>query len=95
MKHTPGPWRVESANRQNFFFGIWAQVTKTGSMEIARVSGLAEFDRANANLIAAAPELLEACKEALAEFEWIGPREATSVSQDILTKAIAKAEGES
>jgi hypothetical protein len=47
--------------------------------------------RANALLIAAAPELLEACKEALAYYEQRG--KPFLVVSEKLRKLIAKAEG--
>jgi hypothetical protein len=45
-------------------------------------------ERANARLIAAAPELMEACKLALGAFE-----RNNAIDWNILEKAIAKAEG--
>jgi len=70
-KHTPGPWTLsarptyQSENDKAFWFRDVVNEPRT--VRIARVSGVGE-DRAmaNARLIAAAPDLLEACKWALA-----------------------------
>ena len=65
MKHTPGPWEVSKSGsfvrlpapdnraicRMNHG-SVWEWAQPKGSIE----------DRANARLIAAAPELLEACR---------------------------------
>jgi hypothetical protein len=48
-------------------------------------------DAANARLIAAAPELLEQCKKALAAWEGTGP----AIPLDDVRAAIMKAEGRS
>ena len=67
-KHTPGPWTLsarptyQSENDKAFWFRDVVNEPRT--VRIARVSGVGE-DRAmaNARLIAAAPDLLEACRE--------------------------------
>lgn len=68
-KHTPGPWRVESADSNGANVVAIAQVAwcgtngrygRDGSQTIS-----AEEARANARLIAAAPKLLNALKEML------------------------------
>jgi hypothetical protein len=61
MKHTSGPWEVDKGEHKSKCHGheIW-----TGGMLVAQVAGLAEFDAANAKLIAAAPTMLEALKSA-------------------------------
>ena len=53
-KHTPGPWQGES---------LPFVITTQERIQVALVSyyGDKEESRANVNLIAAAPELLEAC----------------------------------
>ena len=54
-KHTSGPWRKQG----NIIFG------KTIGESVARLYALgSETEKANANLIVTAPELLEALKEA-------------------------------
>lgn len=59
-KFTPGPWKVVPCNDQ---WGIEAEVTICGHVGRAIIiSGLTE---ANARLIAAAPDLLEALESAI------------------------------
>jgi hypothetical protein len=56
-KHTPGPWRVIQGPRE--IYGV--QRSNSGGFFL--VNGLGrEQEKADANLIAAAPELLEALK---------------------------------
>lgn len=65
MKHTPGPWRTE-------VIGQTLRVTETAAEgkfhdDIAVLGDCRnELHQANARLIAAAPELLDACQAALA-----------------------------
>lgn len=62
MKHTPGPWKTEGANP----ITVRADHPLTKKSRIASVhyEGVdVECCKANAHLIAAAPELLEALKE--------------------------------
>lgn len=71
-KHTPGPWKAAVAKFVTFSgIGIGESLLVTTSLEddspdIALIravrDGLREQDKANARLIAAAPELLEALK---------------------------------
>lgn len=60
---TQGEWRHEySAQRGNT---VWAQITSTGSMQIAETN-FAEFDAQNAKFIAAAPALVAQLQRQLA-----------------------------
>ena len=96
-KHTPGPWEARCIESQE-----WAIDAPNGDPTIgysswtalASVYGSNDFRRegeavaeANARLIAAAPELLEACKAARA----LTPDGTYTAS--VLDAAIAKAEG--
>lgn len=76
-KHTPGPWEVsESA------FYVWDEKRRL----VAEVSGASGGERAaNARLIAAAPELLEAADYHV--------NACTAESREALRTAIAKARG--
>ena len=79
VKHTPGPWEacgkaVHAETGREIVFG--GHNTRSGSDE---------EQRANARLIAAAPELLEALKVAVSQASWTGITQAHA--------AIAKAEG--
>lgn len=96
-KHTPGPWTVEAehlgTNRDFVIeapeFGIIADIG--GGPEVNR--------RANANLIAAAPELLDACELMLAVYAPLffpaEPKDAFSIAVLKARAAIAKAQGRS
>jgi len=98
-KHTPGPWfpRLESnsplAKGANFQYSIyWRDMTFVGGRERRLDNRCGEFSEADARLIAAAPELLEAARVMLATFNVRGlsiPVEAG----DALVAAIAKATG--
>lgn len=96
MKHTPGPWKLCARGDYSDFDGDSAVITGAGdSVRIAVVhhAGTAE-DQANANLIAAAPELLASLK-AVMSF-WIGVEAGDEMPAEIFdaaTDAIAKAEG--
>jgi hypothetical protein len=80
MPHTPGPW----TNDNNI------EIT-AGEKSICgmRFPFDSESNQSNARLIAAAPELLEACEEALGAFE-----NNNCIDWNILSEAIKKAKGE-
>jgi hypothetical protein len=68
-KHTPGEWRIRSEDR-NGHGGIQIEAEGRNGFAVATVylthspdRPENDTDRANAHLIAAAPELLEACKD--------------------------------
>lgn len=85
-KHTPGPWRVGDAGHA--VFGPKDSGMYQNS-PVTIVQGLA--NKANAHLIAAAPELLEALEIALK----VGVASLCEIEQIIqIEKAIAKARGE-
>lgn len=64
-KHTPGPWQV--AQYGDPYTGHGHISIVRGEEKIARLTGISpQRDEVNSRLIAAAPELLAACK-ALAE----------------------------
>ena len=87
--HTPGPWVSSIRNGQ-----LWV-VHPSGAMErsIARIGDPLETDKANARLIAAAPDLLEALKECSDRLR-IHMKHTEDLMADMKAqKAIAKAEG--
>lgn len=95
-KHTPGPWHVaeEMDDDDNVLYTVEAD-----NLPVADIYRKAEHE-ANARLIAAAPELLEALKELIAwDLESL-PGEVSlgysGIEQDIAhaKAAIAKALGE-
>lgn len=94
-QHTPGPWKSNSME-------IFTDTGKT-SKRIAFATGRAQGDdntlkeiKANAHLIAAAPELLEACKAAETLFSKMLAHSELNPRHPIhqLRAAIAKARGE-
>lgn len=100
MKHTPGPWKIRQRGG-----GLTPQIW-TGERGICRLDdagrGLSLQTDANARLIAAAPELLEACQDALEALVWMlsaNPEFAENAErlgmpdplEDKLERAIAKA----
>ncbi len=94
-KHRPGPWHVSKYLGEPS--GTLQVVHASGDVQVAdcretwgyRLS--VEEAQANARLIAAAPDLLEACKAALAVREKNGMGEVGVSAQ--LRAVIAKAEG--
>lgn len=107
-KHTPGPWEVDGphlTDRRIAILGAekddgWQVVIATMRTPDSRMPE--EEQRANASLIAAAPELLESLKNALRELDKVWPGlgnqtgEAWWSASDTRTKLvriIAKAEG--
>lgn len=96
-KHTPGPWKVGST------IALRHRVIDGKANEVATMKGEFELEKqANAHLIAAAPEMLEALENALA---WIdrshkygSDMESSRLSclldaSGILSDAIKKARG--
>lgn len=103
--HTPGPWKVRQADR-NLGIEMERVVLRSGgsmmdwvaTVPMHAISGTAERD-ANAHLIAAAPDLLNACEamrqritEAM-DLERISPAMALEEMSTIVEAAIAKARG--
>lgn len=96
-KHTAGPWKAGECC-------IWSETRNQEGIYIAgtKMGINTEEQTANARLIAAAPELLEACKHIVnraKECSESGPfslsisAKNTDANFDKLTKAIVKAEG--
>jgi hypothetical protein len=93
VKHTPGPWGIEQTENHNWIgplrnksHKVWEIVCSTERGPL-KPDALERSD-ANAHLIAAAPDLLEACKAAL----WAGIKDIDG-EPDLVRAAIAKAEG--
>jgi hypothetical protein len=95
MKHTPGPWKILSGN--------YGGVTSINASIRERICTLKETInpkdgnstnyKANAHLIAAAPEMLEACRQAeITLISWGETSEYSPIRQ-LLKNAIDKAEG--
>ena len=79
-KHTPGPWKVRST-------GEVGTERKLVAVIYPIETSKQRENIANAHLIASAPELLEACREALGHIE-----EGTE-SYNFIDTAITKTEG--
>lgn len=88
-KHTPGPWGFDS-------FALREEIRAENNPLIATVCSVhcdsPEEMRANAHLIAAAPEILEALEMMLEMSEMSGFGKAAA--EDVARAAIAKAKGE-
>lgn len=69
MSHTPGPWRIEGERLKTAISGGHKHVAMVNYFDCGRGDPRSiskEEHEANARLIAAAPDLLEACEAALA-----------------------------
>ena len=87
-KHTPGPWLVGSREDQT----IWAD-----SLRVATVDCPRKEWRANARLIAAAPDLLDMCERLLGFAHHYAHESALAAGKGMLTSAkalIAQVKGE-
>ena len=82
MKHTPAPWKiVDSIN-----------IESTDGLVIANVYWSSEVEgKANLKLIAAAPEVLEACIISLRYFNGIDTEAQSEAAFHALNNAIKKA----
>lgn len=93
-KHTPGPWKLIDRGESFELARYWIGAGETdwrGPSEICSV--LTNKDtKANARLIAAAPEMLEALKAALGMSSPIDRYENAKLFE-LIEAAIAKAEG--
>lgn len=84
-KHTPGPWYPDHFEGISIFHDV-----KDRRFPVCRIEPISEGEgEANAHLIAAAPDLLEACKRVLSELDYV-----SIGAEEDLRAAIAKAEGE-
>lgn len=92
-KHTPGPWRAEiSCDETGAPQKCW-WISAKGDVDIGETSGEKRSDEeaANALLIAAAPDLLKACKEFVRKCECGEARSRRSYAE--MKAALAKAKG--
>lgn len=86
---TPGPWTVDLGD-QELASEIWA-----GDMIVADVYGhVRQGSHADAYLLCAAPELLDACEAAMQCIGELAPTQARVEVAQMLAAAIAKAKGE-
>jgi len=86
IKHTSAPWQVtKQATENGSFFRVKGETVKVCNV----VTRDYETALKNAKLIAAAPELLEACKELLDLLRFHGYQHSTEIydAQAIIKKA--------
>ena len=92
MKHTPGPWTINENleyGDEYWFGGEKGFCIDVGPATIGGLKDKIEQGKANARLIAAAPELLDALKK---EVSIIDTKEH-AVMHDFICETISKAEG--
>lgn len=100
MKHTTGEWKVVAEEQDELAVAIDFGTSDTGYLYIATIHEVGYPDSLetlpNAYLIAAAPELLDACQRVRhwLDVKWERPlSEAESAILLILEKAVSKATG--
>ena len=88
MSHTFGPWQVDLLG--DYYRVVTMHGASDGFADDVALVGSIKLPRSlpNAQLIAAAPDLLQSCKAALGAFE-----NNNCIDWNDLTLAIAKAEG--
>lgn len=69
MTYTPGPWEVKGPIH-GYDWSVFKAGSKLAIADICSIGGALEKSKANARLIAAAPELLAALKDALPILYW-------------------------
>ena len=92
-KHTPGPWRVSRHDALRYTWHVNAGPAGYSQKRVAIVPGDSSADcaEANAALIAAAPDMLEALRSAAAFAEqWVGANEGSMLA-DAREAMLAKA----
>ena len=95
MNHTPGPWKINKHDKYSHYYGdLQASLGGRNIRTVGLVLKYAEAEEneANANLIEAAPELLEALEEMYEKCN-VSPDDAPHRVK--ARAAIAKARGES
>jgi len=86
--HTPGPWITKESTEHWGRVDVTVCAAFTANDVATAWQGTTAVNRANARLIAAAPDLLEALKSAA---DWIGKGRGGEHIVDIARAAIAKA----
>ncbi|MTI62253.1 MAG: hypothetical protein FH762_20095 [Firmicutes bacterium] len=102
MKHTPGPWIPGAASEKADIIIVAPNCTNLEDRyhPIAKVHRNHSDKHANAQLIAAAPELLEACEVAEGFAEWCTEtanpefNEEAQRALDMIRSAIDKSKGD-
>jgi hypothetical protein len=93
-KATPGPWQIRSKqDGDKVHRSVVGRHDRWGHPIVCDLSGSID-DEANANLIAAAPDLLAACKAARTYLDHVDTDDWPPALDAILTAAIARAEAQ-
>ena len=94
MKHTPGPWKVKINGIDIIAVGDTEETSPLARVNLA----WSDIDtaKANARLIAAAPELLKACRVAIETFDDDAPGAGDTEKGALrrLRAAVSRAEGQ-
>lgn len=99
-KHTPGPWMINYNGTHGHIKSVWPDHAHGRTPTLAmfgnqhRAMSISEDEAiANATLMAAAPDLLEACKAFIALFRDsdMRPEDECHELYGVMTEAIAKA----
>ncbi len=96
IKHTPGPWTVTDNTTQGVGHQLRVDSNDGAIADCGRNPFVDDEMRANARLIAATPELLEACKAAMLWAKTPGNHGGNPYCHNfmgLIEAAIAKAEG--
>jgi len=90
--HTPGPWRAKLTRGKHGYSDFYNVLGP--QYEVCRMMGIDHEDKANARLIAAAPDLLEALRDLVARCDGSEGVRADGSNIETLAAhlAIAKAE---
>lgn len=91
-KYTPGPWTIDKNVTETDYL-LCCDISDRNRGYVARLAVTNEDALSNAQLIASAPDLLDAAQTALECLEGGGFGKA--YAEDVLRAAIRKAEGES
>lgn len=98
-EHTPGPWEAGRPDMSTIVDGVPSKWIYAGDTYVAAASGMASDDwgvvMANARLIAAAPNLLDALEEIVnnAVLNYEGSMDIYSEAVEAARAAIRKAKG--
>lgn len=88
-QYTPGPWHIGMRPGPIVYGELGEQVA-----DCRMGLDVSDEQRANARLIAAAPELLNACRYLLTKIDSLAPRLAGLMEYEYAKQAIAKATGQ-
>ncbi len=99
MKHTPGPWLLDWHNPNERIVLSYHRIEGDERelpyhIVIVPYASESKLDKANARLIAAAPDLLKACQVAIDALGCDRTRQDRLEAQKIINAAIIKAKGE-